>query len=78
MKAWEDTYVRTRAERNTVRAVGQRPDFGNQDPRARTPRVSEMDDKQPDHDDGCPASGLVSFPLVLIFGDDDGLRGVSG
>lgn len=29
-----------------------------------------MDDEEPDHGDGSPASGSVRVPLVLVLGED--------
>ena len=59
------------AQRNTIRTLRQRPDLSNDDPSTRTPAVTKVDHEQPDHHHSCPASTLVSLPLVLIFGEDD-------
>lgn len=53
-----------RPERDSVWSIGQWPDFCDDDPCTRTPRVTEMDDEQPDHDDGCPSGALVVGPVV--------------
>lgn len=66
------------AERNTVRTLADGPNLGNDDPGARSPRVSEVDDEQPDHSDGGPTSSRVSLPLILVLGEDDGDNDVAG
>lgn len=37
----------------------------------RTPRPTKVDDEEPDHNDSRPTSSMVSWPLVLILGEDD-------
>ena len=37
-----------------------------------TPGVAEVDDEEPDHGYGGPASSAVIGPGTLVFGDDDG------
>jgi len=49
-----------------------RPDLSNDDPRARSPRVAEEDDEDPDHDDGRPAGTGVRGPVVLEGSHDAG------
>lgn len=72
-----DLPVGARTQRNTVWAVGHRPDLRDDNPGARAPRVSEMDDEEPDHDHSGPSGGLVVFPVRLERGGDGGLECMS-
>lgn len=56
---------------DTVRSLADGPDLRNNDPRARSPTVTEVDDKQPDHGHSRPASSFMSEPRVLVPGRDD-------
>lgn len=53
-------------------ASGARRLTGNQNPCTRTPGVSEMNDKQPDHDDCSPSSSPMIFEIVDVLGENDG------
>jgi hypothetical protein len=64
--------VRRSTECNTIWTVGQRPDFSDDNPCARSPGVSEVNDEKPDHDNGSPSSTLVVWPVVRKAGDDAG------
>ena len=44
----------------------------HQDPSTGTPGISEVDNKEPDHRHGSPASGALLLPLVRILGENDG------
>ena len=43
----------------------------NQNPGARTPRVSEMDNEEPDHNDGGPTCCLVVVEVVDVLSKND-------
>ena len=64
--------IRRRAESDAVSAIGQRPHFTDDDPTARAPAVSEIDDEKPDHRDGRPTRRLMSGPLMLVDTEEDG------
>lgn len=64
--------IRTSSQRNAIRAIRKRPDLSDDDPRARTPTISEMHDEEPDHDDRCPACCFVLGPRVSVTCDDGG------
>ena len=63
--------IRRRTKSNTVSAIGQRPHFADDDPTARPPAVSEIDDEKPNHRDGCPTRSLMSGPLMLVDAKED-------
>ena len=65
--------VRRSAQSNAIRTIGQWPDLRDDDPCTWTPGVSEVDDEEPDHDDGGPTSALVMWPVVLILCDNGSL-----
>ena len=65
-------------KRNTIWTRAQRPDLSDDNPSAWTPAVTEVDDKQPDHADGTPTSGLVVLPVVGVLCEDDGDDDVAG
>jgi hypothetical protein len=67
---WQHHKTRT-SQSNTIRALRDRPDLSNDNPSAGTPAVTEVDDEQPDHDNGSPASTFVGRPLVFVLGKDD-------
>ena len=66
--------ITTRAYADTKRAITQGPDLRDQDPCAGTPAVAEVDDKEPNKDDGRPARGFVPVdgPGVFVTAGDDG------
>ena len=59
-------------ESDTIWTVGHGPDLSDDDPRARSPGVTEEDDEEPDHDASSPTGALVAWPVVLEAGDDTG------
>jgi hypothetical protein len=70
--------IGTSSQSNTIRTIAQRPNLSNNNPRARTPTVSEMDDEKPDHDHGAPSCTFVLWPRVAVFcneGCDDDVGG---
>ena len=64
--------IRRRTKSNAVSAIGQRPDFADDDLTARPPAVSEVDDEKPNHRDGRPTRSLMSGPLMLVDTEEDG------
>ena len=63
----------TRAtERGTVWTCADGPDLSDQDPRTRAPGVTEMNDEEPNHDDGGPAGSLRVVEVIDVLGEDDG------
>ena|SRR5690242_16357587 len=60
------------AKRSPVWTRADGPDLGNQDPSARSPRVPEVDDEEPDHDYSGPACALRVVKIVNVLGEDDG------
>lgn len=66
------------AEGDTVRPGAEGPDLGDDDPRARAPRVTKVDDKEPDHADSRPAGRPVLGPLVDVLGHQHGNDDVAG
>ncbi|KAL8654261.1 MAG: hypothetical protein Q9210_001605 [Variospora velana] len=65
--------IRRRAEGDAVRVVREGPDFADEDPRTRTPAVTEVNDKKPNHCHGRPPGCFVlpSRPRLLIPRKDD-------
>ena len=59
------------SKRNAIWTIAQGPDLSDDDPSAWSPRVSEMDDEEPDHGHGCPTSCLVRGPLIFVLRYDD-------
>lgn len=60
------------AQGDTVRALRDRPDLSDDDPCARSPRVAEEDDEDPDHHHGSPTGTDVVRPVVLERRHDTG------
>ena len=70
--------ITTGSQRNPIRPITQGPNFRNDNPSTWTPRISEMDDEKPNHDDRAPTSCLVRFPLISVLGHDYGDNNVAG
>jgi hypothetical protein len=66
------------AERDAVRAIGERPDFRDDDPGAGAPGIAEVDDEELDHGGGGLAGGRLGGPIVLVLGYEDGDDYVAG
>jgi len=60
------------AERDTVRALGDGPDFSNDNPGARSPAVAEENDEEPDHGTSSPTGtgSATNSPLVPVATDE--------
>ena len=52
--------------------------LANDNPTTRSPRVSEINDEEPDESDGRPTSGLVRGPLMLVDAEEGGDDDVTG
>ena len=59
-------------ERSTVWASADGPDLSNQNPCARSPRVAEVNDEEPDHNDSSPTCSLVVVEVVDVLGKNNG------
>jgi len=44
---------------------------GDQNPSTRTPRVTKVDDKQPDHDHCCPSRRAVVLKVIKVLCEND-------
>lgn len=63
----------TRAtKRGSIWACADGPYLSDQDPCTRTPGVTEVDDEEPDHNDGGPSSSLMVFEVIDILRENDG------
>jgi hypothetical protein len=65
-------------KRNTIWTVGQRPNLSDNNPGARAPGVTEVNNEQPNHDHGSPSSTLVVWPVIGEAGNngsDDEMAG---